>query len=210
MSVFMSEGECINMWTCDMSVFMSEGECINMWTCDMSVFMSEGECINMWTCDMSVFMSEGECINMWTCDMSVLGEKEDAVDSLAASLELQSDNATARKLLVRTYLELRRPNDALLHVSQFPRDDGDSALLAYNVGLVFYDMKQDAKAARALKVALAADPTHAKTWYLLGLTRLRQENKESARGNLRKFLELQKTGREADNARKLLAALEAG
>ena len=135
-------------------------------------------------------------------------EWEGAVDSLLAALKVRPDDHKARKRLVQLYVKLKRPNDAALHVGEIPKGDDDRASLAYNIALVFYGKKQDAKAARLLKVALGSDSKHPRTWYLLGLVRLRQGNLPSAKENLERYLEIEPSGSEADEARKALADIE--
>lgn len=135
------------------------------------------------------------------------GRKEDSAKELLACLEVEPGNAKARKLLVSTYQELGRLNDAALHIAELPKEDEDLSKLCYNVALELYDKKQDAKAAQLLRIALGADKAHAKTWYLLGLVRLRQGNPGSARENFEKFLVIEDVGKEADEARRVLASL---
>lgn len=135
------------------------------------------------------------------------GRKEDSAKELLALLEGDPGDVKARKLLATTYQELGRLNDAALHLAELPKSEEDLARLCYNVALELYEKKQDAKAAQLLRTALSADKAHAKTWYLLGLVRLRQGNPGSARENFEKFLAIEVEGKEADEARRVLASL---
>ncbi|MFN7971433.1 MAG: tetratricopeptide repeat protein [Acidobacteriota bacterium] len=137
-----------------------------------------------------------------------LGKPSPAAQSLARCVELDPRNQAALKLLLATYVELKRPNDATLLLEKLPKDDADLPSFAYNVALIFYGKNQDAKAASALRTALAAKPDMASAHYLLGLTLARQDKDDEAKTELKAYLDAEPSGEHAADARKALDTLK--
>lgn len=84
-----------------------------------------------------------------------------------------------------------RLEPALECARQAVRFAPDSAAAHNNLGLVWLDMEEPAKARGALEAAIACEPAHARAHYNLGNALLRLDEAPAAEASLRRALELQ-------------------
>lgn len=72
------------------------------------------------------------------------------------------------------------------------------------MGVIYWEMKNNAQAIAQLKVAIAVKPDYADAHYLLGLIYEAEKNNKSAKEHLQRYLNLEPAGRFAKTSEKLL------
>jgi Tfp pilus assembly protein PilF len=137
-----------------------------------------------------------------------LEEFEGALASADRALELDPENARARRMRFQALRFLGRDEEARAAFSSLGGEDRREALnLTYNEALNLFQTGEAAKAKVLFEDILAVDPEFAKAHYMMGLSYVNSGENAKAKEHFTRFLELAPDDPEAPTAREMMQYL---
>jgi tetratricopeptide (TPR) repeat protein len=132
----------------------------------------------------------------------------EAVEPLKKTIALKEDNVPAYKLLAICYEKLGKKEEAEKYYIIAKNLSGPSGIDKYNEAVKFLNERDIENAIVLLQEAIKLDPLLADAFYELGMAFLNKGNKEKAKANLEKYLELNPQGEKVSIARTVLEVLK--
>jgi superkiller protein 3 len=121
---------------------------------------------------------------------------KESIRELSRSLQLNSSNADAHKILGLDLTMIQRDDLALVEFERAVQLDPGSAENHYFLGRHFMGQSEYSKAAKELEVAIQINPKYMKAYDNLGISLDRLGDRQTALMNLKAAVELDEAGRE--------------
>ncbi|MCB1057380.1 MAG: tetratricopeptide repeat protein [Acidobacteria bacterium] len=133
---------------------------------------------------------------------------QEAAEASEKLLALQPDNEKAMRIRYDAYVNLKdqdKVGEALVDLASVDPTFAGNNL--YNLGIGYFNDSKYDKAIDAFTKALAADPSHAKAHYYLGLSAVNTGNNTLAKEHLQKFVEMAPADPDAAAAKEMVKYL---
>jgi tetratricopeptide (TPR) repeat protein len=137
-----------------------------------------------------------------------MGDYDSALPFYQAVLEKEPENKDALISLGNIYLEKGELEKGMELLDKLSDKDVTSPITFYNIGTNLFNKGKSAAAAQYYERAIILDPNLADAYYQLGLCSLNTNQKEKAKENFLKYLELAPDSEKAEQVKSFLKYLE--
>jgi len=137
-----------------------------------------------------------------------MGDYDSALPFYQAVLEKEPENKDALISLGNIYLEKGELEKGLALLDKLSTEDVTSPITLYNIGTNLFNKGKSGAAVPYYERAIALDPNMADAYYQLGLCYLGANEKEKAKENFLKYLELAPESSKAEQVKSFLEYLE--
>lgn len=110
-------------------------------------------------------------------------------------------------LLGNIYDNLNNPEEAVKKYNKAIQVNPESDSAHFNLGVAYYNNKNYTEAEKALNASLKFNENNASTQFVLGFVYIRLNETELAKSTFRKFLDIEKKGKRAEEVRRLLKTI---
>lgn len=132
----------------------------------------------------------------------------EALEAADRTLELNPDNRRAKRMRYQALRLLDRLDEAAEAFQALPEEDRIEALnLQFNKATELFNAGQTQEAVDILEDVVAAEPSHARAHYMLGLSFTNLGQNDQARAHFEKFVELAPEDPDAATAKEMLQYL---